>query len=106
MTDSIVEWLREWDDGRISTHYEGCMDAHPVCAILFAADAIEARDAEIERLMDGMEWAWAIIANGQYWDATDAVRHPEWEQAKFKWRDEHWHPALDRNSRNKEARRG
>ena len=58
--------------------------------------------AEVERLMDGMEWAWTIIANGQYWDATDAVRHSEWEQAKFRWRDEHWHPALDRN---KEARR-
>lgn len=67
-----------------------------------AVTAIRERDAEIERLMDGMEWAWAIIANGQYWDATDTVRHPEWEQAKFKWRDEHWHPALDRN---KEARR-
>lgn len=63
---------------------------------------LAAERAEVERLMDGMEWAWSIIANGQYWDATDAVRHPEWEQAKLKWRDEHWHPALDRT---KEARR-
>ena len=63
---------------------------------------LAAERAEVERLMDSMEWAWSIIANAQYWDATDTVRHPEWEQAKFKWRDEHWHPALDRN---KEARR-
>ncbi len=50
MSDDIVERLRNWDDGRVSTHYEGCWDSHPVCAILLAADAIEARDAEIERL--------------------------------------------------------
>ena len=37
----IVERLRNWDDGRISTHYEGCWDSHPVCAILLAADEIE-----------------------------------------------------------------
>jgi len=50
VSGDIVERLRRWDDGRISTHYEGCWDSHPVCAILLAADAIEARDAEIERL--------------------------------------------------------
>jgi hypothetical protein len=50
VSDDIVERLRNWDDGRVSTHYEGCWDSHPVCAILLAADAIEARDAEIERL--------------------------------------------------------
>ena len=88
----------------------------PACTCLFCWGEIErlraevkgltadlaAERAEVERLMDSMEWAWSIIANAQYWDATDTVRHPEWEQAKFKWRDEHWHPALDRN---KEARR-
>ncbi len=57
-----------------------------------------AKDAEIKRLMDGLEYAWAIIVNGQYWDTTDAVRHAEWEAAKFRFRDEHWHPALERNS--------
>ncbi len=50
MSSDIVERLRNWDDGRVSTHYEGCWDSHPVCAILLAADAIEARDAEIARL--------------------------------------------------------
>ena len=46
MADSIVERLREWDDGIISTHYKGCWDSHPVCAILLAADAIEELTAE------------------------------------------------------------
>jgi hypothetical protein len=50
VSGDIVQRLRNWDDGRVSTHYEGCWDSHPVCAILLAADAIEARDAEIERL--------------------------------------------------------
>ena len=40
MSDDIVERLRRWDDGRISTHYEGCWNSHHVCAILLAADAI------------------------------------------------------------------
>lgn len=47
--DDIVQRLRRWDGG-ISTHWVGCFDSHPVCAIRLAADAIEARDAEIERL--------------------------------------------------------
>ena len=55
MSDDIVERLRRWDDGRISTHYEGCWNSHPVCAILLAADAIEERDAEIERLRAEVE---------------------------------------------------
>jgi len=53
--DDIVQRLRRWDDGRVSTHYDGCWDSHPVCAILLAADAIEARDAEIERLRAEVE---------------------------------------------------
>ena len=55
MNDDIVERLRRWDDGRISTHYEGCWNSHPVCAILLAADAIEERDAEIVRLRAEVE---------------------------------------------------
>jgi len=61
-----------------------------------------AERAEVERLMDGMELAWGLIANGQYWDRTDGRKYDEWNEARAKWRDEHWHPALDRN---KEARR-
>jgi len=52
---------------------------------------------EIERLMDGMELAWGLIANGQYWDRTDGRKYGEWNEARVKWRDEHWHPALSRN---------
>ena len=43
----IVERLRRWDEGRISTHYEGCWDSHPVCAILLAVSIIEQRDADL-----------------------------------------------------------
>ena len=65
-SDDIVERLRRWDDGGISTHWTGCFDSHPVCAIVFAADAIEARDAEIVRLRaelaaERVGRAWIII---------------------------------------------
>jgi hypothetical protein len=95
VADDIVEHLRAL--GRIDCPY-GC-DAlgNP------AADEIERLRAEVERLMDGMELAWGLIANGQYWDRTDGRRYGEWNEARAKWRDEHWHPALDRN---KEADRG
>ena len=62
MSGDIVERLRNWDDGRVSTHYEGCWDSHPVCAILLAADAIEARDAEIERLRKRLQACQSIDA--------------------------------------------
>ena len=61
------------------------------------------QQAEIERLRNGMELAWGLIANGQYWDRTDGRRYGEWNDARLRWRDEHWHPALDRN---REATRG
>jgi hypothetical protein len=74
-----------------------------------AADKIEqleadlaAERAEIKRLMEGMELALGLIANGQYWDRTDGRKYGEWNEARLKWRDEHWRPALDRN---KEASR-
>jgi hypothetical protein len=54
VSGDIVERLRRWDGG-ISTHWVGCFDSHPVCAIRFAADAIEARDAEIEQLRAEVE---------------------------------------------------
>jgi hypothetical protein len=55
------------------------------------------KDAEIERLMEGMELAWGLLANGQYWDRADGRKYGEWNEARVKWRDEHWHPALGRN---------
>lgn len=70
MSGDIVERLRRWDDGRISTHWAGCMDTHPECAIVFAADAIEARDAEIERLRAEVSMLRAAMA------ALDAFHRP------------------------------
>ena len=63
---------------------------------------VERLRGEVERLMAGMELAWGLIANGQYWDRTDGRWYGDWNAARAEWRDEHWHPALDRN---KEARR-
>lgn len=61
------------------------------------------KNDEIKRLMDGLEYAWGVIAN-----AYDPVRfHGEesgsaktadkWKTAADCFRDEHWHPALKRN---------
>ncbi len=61
-------------------------------------EQIEALRAEVARLMDGMEWAWSLLANVQYWDRTDGRRYSEWNDARLRWRDKHWHPALERNS--------
>ncbi len=50
---------------------------------------------EITRLMDGMEAAWGVIANasGGDWSRETEV----WQDVARRWRDEHWHPSLDRN---------
>lgn len=65
----------------------GCGEACPVALRL---------KAEVERLRDGMEVAWGVIANagGGDWDTQGDV----WKQAAARWRDEHWHPALDRRT--------
>lgn len=58
---------------------------------------LDKRLTEIRRLMDGMEMAWAVIANAGHkqrgWDSE----HPEWVECAERWRDEHWHPSLKRN---------
>jgi len=64
---------------------------------LLAKEQLAAERAEVKRLMEGMELAWGLIANGQYWDRTDGRNYGEWNEARLKWRDEHWHPALSRN---------
>ena len=46
--------------------------------------------AEIERLEDGMEMAWVVIANASGWDR---MPRGEWIGAAEKWRDE-WHRLL------------
>jgi 6,7-dimethyl-8-ribityllumazine synthase len=63
------------------------------------ADAAEERErglrVEVSRLMAGMELAWGVIASaaGGAWDREG----PQWADAAARWRDEHWHKALDRN---------
>lgn len=84
MNDDIARRLRNWEAGafmRPALYDE-------------AADELERLRAEVATLMDGMERAWGIIANGRAWDP---VHHDEWEAAKFAWRDDHWHPSLARN---------
>jgi hypothetical protein len=56
--------------------------------------AAMAAAAEIERLMNALELAWALIANARSWDEA---HQDEWRAAMERWRDQHWHPALDRN---------
>ena len=60
-----------------------------------AAQPADDSRAEINRLMDALEIAWGVIANahGGNWDHGTG----EWQKAAERWRDEHWHPALDRN---------
>lgn len=56
----------------------------------------EASDArEVARLMQALEHAWGLIANagGGAWENEQ----PMWRNAAMTFRDEDWHPALDRN---------
>lgn len=100
MADDIVERLCDWQ--AIVDESKGEAVVAMLSGRVFgeAADEIERLRAEVTRLMDGLEYAWVVITNGRAWDEA---QHDEWEQAKVYFRDEHWHPALDRN---KEARRG
>jgi hypothetical protein len=68
VSGDIVERLRRWVLILPSSHYEGCWDSHPVCAILLAADAIEARDAEIERLREH-----SVMLNRVSWEIDKAM---------------------------------
>ena len=61
--------------------------------------ANEDAEKEIATLMDGMELAWCLIANAEQdsWDRQEG----DWYGAATRFRDQHWHPALDRNPRVK-----
>ncbi len=76
--DDIVQRLRRWDGG-ISTHWVGCFDSHPVCAIRFAADAIEARDAEIKRLLDSLAAERAEVERLRRWKAEATTVLKDWD---------------------------
>ncbi len=77
MSDDIVERLRNWDNGSVSTHYDGCIDTHWRCAILLAADAIEARDAEIEGLR-GIQRAVVALARTVLGKSEHPVERSPW----------------------------
>ena len=53
-------------------------------------------NAEIERLKDGMELAWGLIANAYVGDWDRSSEASGWKKAAERWRDEQWHPMLDR----------
>ena len=55
---------------------------------------IERLREENERLMGGMESAWGLIANAEHLVGHKVIG---WQSAFQQWRDEEWHPALDRN---------
>lgn len=46
-----------------------------------------------EKNMEALELAWGIIANvsGGNWNEQTV----DWKKAAERWRDEHWHPALE-----------
>jgi hypothetical protein len=64
---------------------------HDAAAALRAA---EQDRAEVLRLMDAMELAWGVIANVDR--GNWHMQSEEWRNAATYWRDEHWHPALER----------
>ena len=37
--------------------------------------------------------AWVLLANGAFWDHTDAENTAAWEAARTRWRDR-WHATL------------
>lgn len=78
-----------WCDPRTETRV---MD--PDLAQVFA----EKLDAEREKLVDIIELAWGLIANAYGGDWGSASE--EWEKAAVKWRDEHWHPLLEKVTEN------
>ncbi len=80
--DDIVKRLRNWDDGGVSTHYDGCIETHWRCAILLAADAIEARDAEIDRLRAEVE-RQRSIADTAWRKMDDAINERTGKHLKF-----------------------
>ena len=52
------------------------------------------QDVSLPEHLLGLELAWVIIANA-YEGGWNKAR-PEWREAAERWRDEIWHPALDK----------
>ena len=43
----VTQVIQRWSDTTISTHYDGCWEWHPHCAIAILADEIERLRAEV-----------------------------------------------------------
>ena len=58
-------------------------------------DLAEAFSKRLIHLMDGIETAWCLIANADSasWDMEETN---EWREAAERWRDEFFHPLLDK----------
>lgn len=64
MVDDIAR-LREHltrRETRVSTHWDGCIDSHPICALAWALDEIEQLQHHTEHLAEGLR-QWNIFAN-------------------------------------------
>ena len=46
-----------------------------------------------DKLMDGIEAAWCLIANAQSVAGDGKIKH--WQEAMERWRDEFYHPLLE-----------
>lgn len=68
------------------------VEADGSCA-MWPADRV-APDREEPPNMLSLELAWGLIANAWHGNWEDAP--VEWREAAERWRDEHWHKALDR----------
>jgi hypothetical protein len=49
---------------------------------------------ELRATREALEVAWGVIANAGGGDWTKESK--DWQEAAARWRDEHWHPSLDR----------
>ena len=90
--DDIVEVLRSYDDGRMSTHSPDCWKYHQRCALLVAADEIDRLQAQRDADGDILMAAWGLLANvseGNWERQTD-----EWQDAVKRWRTR-YHARLD-----------
>jgi hypothetical protein len=60
--------------------------------------------ATAKRRLDGLEFAWCVIANAYGGDWSEAS--PEWRDVAAKWRDTAWHPELGIKSAASDGKEG
>jgi ABC-type transporter Mla subunit MlaD len=86
-------------------NFEGALDAAIAEATKELADELKSTTTQLaterhnaaaaqKSLVDALEWAWTIIANAGGGDWTKESQ--DWQDAAAKWRDEAWHPTLDK----------